>query len=220
MDIIFKNICAKGTFYNDKSPRYNEAGAHVICDRCKREHVTEYKGLEEYEYDLCIPCVDLINHAMCNRESVQTVISHNTCIQNKKPLTEHEQLLAESVYDGYRNRNRYSDLTLMEQDMYECDHETKLDTELKLLEAPKSESMSRMEQKIYERSLKGTNDSVTRMEQGMYSTSGLTRMEQGMYSTSGLTRMEQGIYNKVKYLFNQSNSEVTRMEQNMYREKK
>ena len=203
MDIIFKNICAKGTFYNDKSPRYNEAGAHVICDRCKREYITEYKGLEEYEYDLCIPCVDLINHAMCNRESVQTVISHNTCVQNKKPLTEHEQLLAKSVYDRYR----YSDLTLMEQDMYEYDHEKQSDTELKLLEAPKSESMSRMEQKLYERSLKGTNDIVT-------------RMEQGIYSTSKLTRMEQGIYNKVKYLFNQSDGEVTRMEQNMYREKK
>ena len=203
MDIIFKNICTKGTFYNDKSPRYNEAGAHVICDRCKREYITEYKGLEEYEYDLCIPCVDLINHAMCNRESVQTVISHNTCVQNKKPLTEHEQLLAKSVYDRYR----YSDLTLMEQDMYEYDHEKQSDTELKLLEAPKSESMSRMEQKLYERSLKGTNDIMT-------------RMEQGIYSTSKLTRMEQGIYNKVKYLFNQSDGEVTRMEQNMYREKK
>ena len=178
--------------------------------------------MEEYEYDLCIPCVDLINHAMCNRESVQTVISHNTCVQNKKPLTEHEQLLAKSVYDRYR----YSDLTLMEQDMYEYDHEKQSDTELKLLEAPKSESMSRMEQKLYERSLKGTNDIMTRMEQKLYERSLkgtndiVTRMEQGIYSTSKLTRMEQGIYNKVKYLFNQSDGEVTRMEQNMYREKK
>jgi hypothetical protein len=145
MDYIFRKICCYGTLYNNTTPRYNEENSRVICDRCKREDIEEYRGLDEYEYDLCLPCANLLNQVICNRNNIL-------------PLSEHERMIRRNVHHSYSSH--LQELTLMEQDQYQhhpqCEHANNANNAnntnniLKIKDVePSSESMSRMEQNIY-----------------------------------------------------------------------
>ena len=224
MDFIFKKICYEGTRYTPEKSRYGtEHGTYVVCDRCKRENISEYMGLNEYTYDLCIPCVNLINQATCNKHNINCPLEKdppNTPVNNKmgKLLTEHEQMIRDYVENKLKTDDT---LTLMEQDIFESD------------EGVTPEFMSRMKQGMYDNNYSYDNmpGKITRMEQGIYDIGKptykpkITRMEQDIYDIGKptckpkITRMEQGIYDigkptcKPKY---SPHVTLTRMEQSIY----